>query len=167
MGRLDGWTTCPRCAAALEAGPGAVHCFACGLVVYANPAPAVCALVVDDAGRVLLGRRARDPARGAWDILGGFMDEWEQPFETLRREVLEETGLTVEPGAFVGAVSDRYGADGGATLNLCWTARIVSGEPRPGDDVAELRWFPGDALPARKELAFSNTADLLAMWRSR
>lgn len=143
-----------------------MRCPACGLVVYAKPAPAVCALVVDERGRVLLGRRAREPVAGTWDVLGGFMDEWEQPLDTLRRELLEETGLEVEPAEFVGAASDRYGEEGNATLSLCWTARIVRGEPEAADDVAELRWFAPHELPPREELAFANTALFLDAWRA-
>jgi len=166
MGMLDGWTSCPRCRADLVRERGLVRCPSCGLVVWANPAASVGALVVHPDGRVLLGRRAREPAAGRWDILGGFMDEWEQPLETLRRELREETGVEVEPLDFLGVVSDRYGPDGYGTVNLAWTARIVSGEPRPGDDVTELRWFARDELPADDELAFGNTAQLLALWRS-
>lgn len=165
MSELDGWNSCPRCRADLDREEGAVHCPACGLVVYAKPAPAVCALIVDEAGRILLGRRAHEPARGKWDILGGFMDELEQPLDTLRRELHEETGLDVEPIAFVGAVSDRYGDGGNATLNLGWTARVVAGEARPADDVAELRWFEPDELPPAEELAFANTTSLLSLWK--
>ena len=143
-----------------------MRCDSCGLVVYAKPAPAICGLVVDDGGRVLLGRRAHEPAAGCWDILGGFMNEDEQPLDTLKRELREETGLDVEPGAFVGVVADRYGEGGNPTLNLCWTARIVSGEAAPSDDVSALRWFEPDELPGAEELAFSNTAELLRAWRT-
>ena len=164
MGELDGWRYCPRCRADLEAAERAVRCPSCGLVVYPKPSPAICALVLDDEGRVLLGRRAHDPGAGLWDVLGGFMDEDEQPFETLRRELKEETGLDVEPVDFVGAVADRYGEDGNATLNLCWTARVVGGEPDAADDVSELRWFAPHELPGRDELAFANSAELLRAW---
>ena len=92
MSELDGWISCPRCQARcqarLEHDHGKVTCPACGLVVYAKPAPAVCALVIDDHGRILLGRRAREPEAGKWDIPGGFMDEFEQPLDTLRRELV-------------------------------------------------------------------------------
>ena len=162
---LEGWRLCPRCAGPLAAERGSVRCPTCGLAVYANPHPAVCALVVDGEGRVLLARRAREPRSGLWDVLGGFMEEDEQPFETMRRELLEETGLEVEPGEFVAAVSDRYGDEGNATLNVCWTARVVSGAPRPADDVSELRWFAPGELPPAEELAFRNTGELLAAWR--
>jgi NAD+ diphosphatase len=64
MGILAGWRFCPRCGEKLDHGDGRVTCPACGLVQYANSAPAVAALVVDDEGRVLLARRARDPYAG-------------------------------------------------------------------------------------------------------
>ena len=96
---------------------------------------------------MLLGRRAREPERGRWDALGGFVREDEQLLDALRRELAEETGCEVEPLDYLGGFADRYGEAGGATLNLYWTARIVSGEPRPADDVAELRWFALEELP--------------------
>ena len=162
---LAGWRHCPRCAGALEAERGSVHCPACGLDVYASPHPTVCALVVDEEGRVLLARRAREPRAGLWDVLGGFMAEDEQPFDTMRRELLEETGLDVEPGEFVAAISDRYGEDGNATLNVCWAARVIGGEPDPADDVSELRWFSPEELPPPEEFAFRNSIELLEAWR--
>jgi ADP-ribose pyrophosphatase YjhB (NUDIX family) len=162
---LDGWRSCPRCASPLEPAGRSVACRACGLVVYAKPAPAVCGLVEDGAGRVLLGRRAREPRAGTWDLLGGFVEEGEQPLDTLARELREEAALDVEPGDWVGAVADTYGDDGGHTLNLCWACRVAAGEPRPADDVAELRWFAPEELPLAEELAFANTAELLRLWR--
>ena len=164
MGELDGWRHCPRCAEALAHESRSVRCAACGLVVYSKPSPAACALVLDEEGRVLLGRRAHEPAVGLWDILGGFIEEDEDPLDTLRRELQEETGLEVEPVAWVGAVADRYGEDGAPTLNLCWTARIVGGELDLDPELAELRWFTPDALPGRDELAFANCERLLALW---
>ena len=121
---------------------------------YAQSAPAVAALVVDD-GRVLLGKRASEPDAGRWDLLGGFLEEGEHPLDGLRRELLEETSLEVEPGEFLGAYLDAYGDGGTRVLNLVFEARIVSGEMSPADDVAELRWFDLDDLPARDSLAFS------------
>jgi 8-oxo-dGTP diphosphatase len=49
-------------------------CVACGESTYLAPKPASCGVVVDDRGRVLIGRRAGDPHAGLWDVLGGFLE---------------------------------------------------------------------------------------------
>ena len=136
-------------------------------MVYANPAPTASALVVDGEGRVLLTRRARDPGAGLWDLPGGFIEENEDALETLGRELREELGVEVEPGRLVGSLPDRYGEDGPWTINFYWEARIVSGEPTPADDVADVGWFARDALPPKDEFAFRNTLEILDLWGGR
>lgn len=166
MGELHAWRLCPRCGAALIGDDHARSCRACGSVYYANSAPTVNALIEDEAGRILLGRRAVEPYLGMWDNLGGFLHEGEDVVEGLRREMREELGVELELGPFFGAWVDRYG-DGEravATLNLYWRGRAI-GEPVGADDVAELRWFAADELPSRDELAFTAVADVLEAWR--
>jgi ADP-ribose pyrophosphatase YjhB (NUDIX family) len=95
------------------------------------------------------------------------VNEDEHPLDCVRRELLEETGLEVEPDEFLGVWMDRYSEDesGPSTLNLYWRAAVVGGSPRPEDDVSELRWFaPGD-LPPGEELAFRNVAEVLSRFR--
>jgi ADP-ribose pyrophosphatase YjhB (NUDIX family) len=162
-----GWERCPRCSAALKIEGRSAECRQCGLTVYANPAPTASALILDDEGRVLLSRRAGDPGKGMWDIPGGFIEEGEEPLEALRRELGEETSLEIGPIEFLGGFADRYGNDGISTLNLYWSARIVSGEPSPADDVADLRWFSPDELPGENEFAFRNSVEVLELWRGR
>jgi ADP-ribose pyrophosphatase YjhB (NUDIX family) len=163
MGILTGWRVCPRCGGELANDGARAECGSCGSVYYAQSAPAASALVFDDVGRVLLGRRAFEPDAGLWDLLGGFLEEGEPPLDGLHRELLEETGLQVEAGPFLGVFVDTYGEGDGATsvLNLAWEARVVGGEPQPADDVSELRWFDLDDLPPRSELAFRWVARLL------
>ena len=166
MAILAGWRFCPRCQADLTRLDGREECAACGFVRYANPLLAVAALVVDADQRLLLGRRAFEPDAGMWDTIGGFVDEEEDVLEALHREVLEETGLEVEVGDFVGAFSDRYGSgdDAPTALNLVFEARVLRGEPRPADDVSELAWFTREALPADEELAFRWIGKALRRW---
>jgi 8-oxo-dGTP diphosphatase len=113
---------------------------------------------------VLLARRKHDPYANWWDLPGGFLEEGEHPLDALRRELREEAGVEIEPGRFVGVWMDRYGEgeEAPTTINLYWTARITSGEPRPADDVEELRWFAVDAFP--EELAF-HIADVLRRYQ--
>ncbi len=135
---LASWRACPRCGSTLAYEDSSVRCSACGLSVYANPAPTASAIVLDGRGRVLLARRAAEPGKGRWDL----------------------------PGDFVGGFPDRYGEDGPPTLNFYWTARL-EGEPRPSDEIAELRWFGPDELPERDEFAFANTVEALRAWREK
>jgi ADP-ribose pyrophosphatase YjhB (NUDIX family) len=170
MATLYGWRYCPRCAAELDLdhAPARVECPRCGFVGYANSKPCACALVEDGEGRILLGRRAVPPDQGLWDILGGYLEEHEHPLDGLHRELLEETGLTIEPTRFLGVFMGAYGhePDASETLNLIWTARIVGGEPVAGDDVAELRWFAADELPGEDELAFDLLPGVFEAWRA-
>jgi NAD+ diphosphatase len=164
MGILDGWSYCPRCASPTERGTGHVRCPACGFVGWANSVPAVQGLVERD-GRLLLARRAIDPGRGMWDIPGGILDEGEHPEDGLRRELREETGLDVEPGAFLGAWLDPY--DGRTILGLTYEAVAPRGEPVAADDVAELQWFAPDELPAAEEFAFPSHPEVVSLWVGR
>ncbi|HSK15020.1 MAG TPA: NUDIX domain-containing protein [Gaiellaceae bacterium] len=159
---LAEWRSCPRCGAPLRHEEGSVSCPSCGLAEYAGPAPTASAVIVDGEGRILLARRATDPGRGLWDLVGGFVDEGESGEDALRRELEEETGVAGDPGAFLGAFPDRYGEGGAWTFNLYWEVDLASGaQPSAADDVAELAWFPRAALPAREEFAFANTIEAL------
>jgi 8-oxo-dGTP diphosphatase len=163
---LHGWKLCPRCGGGLAGDLTRLECGACGFVFYANSAPAACAICVDDAGRVLLTRRAWEPYAGMWDLPGGFLHEHEHPLDGLRRELAEETGLEVEPTEWFGAFMVAYGdePDARTVLNLVWEARVVGGEEHAADDVSEVRWFARDELPPLDEIAM---ADALRAWLNR
>jgi ADP-ribose pyrophosphatase YjhB (NUDIX family) len=169
MTELHGWRYCPRCEAELELEARFASCPVCGSRYYAKSAPTVGALCEDDRGRVMLARRAIEPRKGLWDTPGGFLEEGERPFDGLRRELREETGLEIEPVEFVAALTDVYGdgPEAPSILSLNWTARVVGGTPEPADDISEIGWFAPDELPARDEIAFASIAELLDLWRSR
>lgn len=131
---------------------------------YANPVPGAQALL-EENGRVLLGRRGREPGAGLWDIPGGFIAETEHPVDALRREFREETGLDVEPVDFLGIWMQRY--DDATVLCLTWTARRLGGTARAGDDLVELGWFGPNELPAAGELAFDTFVNILSVWAGR
>ena len=153
---------CAWCGERLGSRDGNVqHCPACGEPYYHDAKPCAAVIVEDAEGRVLLGRRAIDPARDRWDLPGGFCGPDETPEDCAVRELREETGCAIELTGFLGHLIDVYGADGDHTLNAIYTARIVAGQPQAADDVAELRWFAADEVPA--DLAFRNTAQALAL----
>jgi 8-oxo-dGTP diphosphatase len=153
---------CPNCGSPLQinrhAPDAEQKCLCCGTVHYHNSKPTAGALIVA-GNRVLLSQRAGEPFRGFWDVPGGFLEAGEDPLEGARREVREETGLEVDLHGPLATYVGRYGAAGDYTLNLYYRASVTSGEPRPADDVAELRWFPVDELPPN--LAFDHERQLL------
>ena len=128
VAELESWKHCPRCGTGLEPldGGARVECPQCGFHYYASSKPTASGLVLDDDGRILLARRAREPDKGKWDLPGGFLNEGEDPRDALRRELIEETSLDVELLEFFDVVVDRYGDEDDAqwTLNLYWTCRV-------------------------------------------
>jgi ADP-ribose pyrophosphatase YjhB (NUDIX family) len=113
--------------------------------------PAASAVVVDQAGRILLHRR--DDNR-LWSIPGGAMEVGERIADTAVREVREETGLEVEPEAIVGIYSDprhvvEYG-DGEVRqqFSICFACRVVGGELATSEESLEVGFFAPAAIEA-------------------
>ncbi len=93
---------------------------------------------------VLLGKRAIDPFKGSIDVIGGFVDRNESVEETVRREALEETGLSIEITKYLGSAYDTYGQADKPLVCMAFVARVLnaSEEPKANDDVADLFWHP-------------------------
>jgi len=113
--------------------------------------PGVAAVILNDAGHVLLQRRSDD---GEWGLPGGAMEPGEEPAESLVREVREETALEVVPERIVGVYSgpdfrvSYANGDQAMIVSITFACRSLGGEPRINDDESlELRYFPPDALP--------------------
>jgi ADP-ribose pyrophosphatase YjhB (NUDIX family) len=93
----------------------------------------------DDFGRLLLVRRATEPGRGFWSLPGGRVEIGETDAVALRRELVEEVGLTVTVGALLGSVLRP--APGGRTFEIHDYRCVVDGGTlRAGDDAADARW---------------------------
>ncbi len=158
VGALDGWLFCPRCGHAVEPEENHLRCTSCGERYWANPLPAVQALLERD-GRVLLARRGIEPRLGYWDLPGGFVEEAETPELAVRRELREETGLELETAELERIDIEPYGD----RFVFSVTYRVTAdGDPVPADDVVELRWFAPSELPA--EMAFPGQEKVLRAW---
>jgi 8-oxo-dGTP diphosphatase len=146
--------------------PGRQICGECGRVHYRNAKPTASVLVTRD-GRVMLVRRGIEPAKGAWDIPGGFLEANEHPAAGAARELREETGLDITLTGLFGIYMDRYGHpdDCVSTLNIVYLATAPVGEPCPADDAVEIGWFTPDDVP--EELAFPHQRAVMHHWRQR
>lgn len=153
---------CPICAAELVTsdvfGRERRRCSACTFVLYANPAGAAGAVVVDEQRRVLLVRRGIEPHRGLWALPAGYQEVDETPRRAAEREVEEETGIRARTVALLDLVfvPDDPRKPANVALFLAVPER---GRAEGGDDALDADWFELDALP--EELAFASTRPLL------
>lgn len=111
--------------------------------------PGVRAVVFDDAGRILLGRRADT---GDWALITGILDPGEEPGPGMVREIFEETGVVARLEHLLGVVSvgpvTFPNGDVCDFLNVEFIARHVSGTARVNDDESlAVGWFAVDELP--------------------
>lgn len=96
-------THCSRCGVTFENTDGYPRqCVDadCGVPTWANPVPVSVVLVpvsVSDRTGLLVIRRGIQPGRGQLAIVGGFVDAEEAWQSAGAREVLEESGIKIDP----------------------------------------------------------------------
>ncbi|MGP4048170.1 NUDIX hydrolase [Streptomyces sp. 2A115] len=115
--------------------------------------PGVTAIVFDDEGRVLLGRRT-DTRK--WSVIGGIPDPGEQPAACAVREVFEETAVRcVVERVVVVQAGQPVTYDNGDTcqyMDITFRCRAVGGDACVNDDESlEVGWFPVDSMPELNE----------------
>lgn len=104
--------------------------------------------VIRADGRMLAVRRADN---GEWVLPGGIVELDEDPRDTVRREVLEETGITVEPVQLTGVYKNmRLGV-----VSLVFRCRPVSGAAQPTAEATEVAWLDSTQVVERMVEAFS------------
>jgi len=126
-----------------------------------TPRTAVGAVVMKE-GKVLLVKRRNAPQKGKWAIPGGSVKLGETLQEAAEREIMEETGLTIQANEPVHAF-DMIERDSAGNLLFHYViidllADYIEGDVLPADDVSEARWFSPDEVEA---LSISETTKYL------
>jgi 8-oxo-dGTP pyrophosphatase MutT (NUDIX family) len=111
--------------------------------------PGVTGLVIDEADRVLLVRRA-DNRR--WTLITGCLEPGEQPAVGIAREILEETGVTATVARVLAVEATRRAtlANGDQTvfMDVAFVCKPTAGVARVNDDESiDVGWFPITELP--------------------
>ncbi len=152
----DKFRFCPACGSERfrENDFKSKRCGDCGFTYYFNSAAAVVAVIVDEEGRLLVCRRACEPAKGTLDLVGGFADPCgETSEEAMVREIEEETGIRVDVKdlQYLFSQPNTYLYSGLTihTLDAFFLVRVRSDiKITPHDDVAECMWMrPEDIRP--------------------
>lgn len=152
---LNDFKHCPKCGSTdfLVKDAKAKHCNECEFTYYFNPSAACTCFIADRLNRILVAVRGDEPAKGTYDLPGGFIDPYETAEEGMAREIREETRINPEAG-MRGGVYDplrylfslpnvyRYSDFDVHTLDMVFYMAVESLDPYIGmgqDDVQELK----------------------------
>ncbi len=157
---------CPYCGQRLvdRLWEGAVRrfCRRCEQPIYENPVPAVCAVVPNPDGQILLVQRGVAPKKGFWCLPGGFMELGEKPEAAVLRELREETGL----GGYVEGLLGLRSTPSRMYHTILLAVYVVTPENAPlmaGDDATAACWFqPADMPP----IAFNSHRAFIRQYHS-
>lgn len=161
---------CPRCAAKAAGRPGVeiFNCAECGFRLYFNPAVSAAAFIERPDGKVLMVRRAKEPALGKLAPPGGFVDFGETAEDSLKREVKEEAGIQIRNVRYLASHPNRYPYRDVTyrILDLFFVAEAVASEhAKPLDDVSEILWVdPAELRP--EDMAFPSMSEALRAYQA-
>ncbi|MDR2840676.1 MAG: NUDIX domain-containing protein [Paludibacter sp.] len=128
-------------------------CADCGFVYYLNPSAAVAAFIMNDKGELLVCTRAKEPAKGTFDLPGGFCDFDETAEQALHREINEELGVNIISEKYLFSLPNKYEYCGLTvpTIDLFYLCQIDTPDKiKPSDDVAYAEFMPFDAINSEK-----------------
>lgn len=159
---------CMRCGHAMELKIESERlrpvCPRCGWVYYFAPQVAGAAIVTrPDDDKILMVQRGEDPGKGLWGLPGGFVEMGETVAEALTREVLEETGYTVELGPLTGVWSFFNDVKNIAGIVVIYETRVTGGTLQIASDSTAAEWVAykdAQVFP----LAFETHRDALQLW---
>lgn len=142
---------CPKCGSGkfVENNFKSKRCETCGFIYYFNSSSATVAVIINNKRELLVATRANEPAKGTYDLPGGFVDMGETAEEAVIREVKEETGLDILSAEYLFSVPNQYVYSGFEveTTDLFFLCRADYNENiEAKDDVAELRFIPIENL---------------------
>ncbi|MEI7504485.1 MAG: NUDIX domain-containing protein [Paludibacter sp.] len=136
------FTHCPTCGSSAfkQNNIKSKRCEACGFVFYMNASAAVAAFILNDAGELLVCKRGKEPAKGTWDLPGGFVDGDESAEEAIEREICEELQVKVTKAKYLFSLPNLYEYSGLTvpTLDMFFSCTVEETKHLvPSDDVED------------------------------
>ena len=100
------------------------------------------AIVLNGANQILLGMRNANENRGQWELLGGLARPDETLENAVKRQVMEEAGIEVEPEVIVAHYDRYFDTDTVRNAGFTFRCRLNSGEPHRTEHnrVTDFQW---------------------------
>ena len=113
-----------------------------------SPKVGVGIIVVKD-GKVVLLQRKNAHGEGTWCFPGGHLEAGESWEDCAKREVVEETGITIRNVRFAGVTNDIFEEEGKHYITIFMVSDWESGEARitEPEKCTDMGWFDWDDLP--------------------
>lgn len=148
---FDKFKYCPKCGSNkfVEHNSKAKACKDCKFIYYFNSSASTIAIIINDKRELLVAIRAFEPAKGTYDLPGGFVDLNETGEEAVAREVLEETNLEVINVQYISSLVNKYIYSDFEvqTLDLVYKCEVKDFQKlKAEDDVASLEFKKIDEL---------------------
>ena len=136
---------CPFCRGDLatreDDGLRRKHCVLCDWVYYPQVFISVAAVILKNK-KTLLVKRNREPYRNTWMFPGGFVEYGEHPLETLKKEILEETGLRMTKSNLLEMVQTVDDPRAPGNLIFFYLVETLSGKVKTDkNENSDIAWF--------------------------
>ncbi len=143
---------CPKCGSnkfkSTDIGKS-FKCEECKFIYFINSSAAVACLIISPEGKLLLTRRAIEPAKGMLDLPGGFVEPMERVEDAIGREIREELGVRITNIKFLVSFPNEYiySAFSVFTLDLAFICTVDDiSKVRPADDVSGIEFIFPDKI---------------------
>ena len=134
------------------------YCPSCDFIDYRNPLPVAVAVAVRDK-RFLLIKRGIPPKKGVWGSPSGFVEVGETPEEACLRELKEEAGVSGEIVRLIRVARREDPEVYGDMLVVVYLVKVGDGEPAPGVEAEDAKFFDIGELPDYYACLFGNVIE--------
>lgn len=142
-------------------------CPHCGYIHYRNPYPCIAVLVVNEEGKILLGKRGdKSIYPGKWCLPCGYIEYNETYLEAAVREVKEETGITSPPDGIINVVSNQFDNGVSSVVVVLLSHYHGSEALKSGDDIIDAGWFSIEDMSKLPPLAFSADVFIITKYKN-
>ncbi len=107
-------------------------------------------VITDDNNRHLLKYATRGICEGKWNFLGGKVDDGETLLEGVKREIYEESGLSISDAFYHGKIDYYHGPEDQSPMRVhIFSSKSITGTIKSGEE-GEVVWFDSAGLPVDK-----------------